>query len=320
MDDAGTAKGISVDVWRAFAADTDIAYELIRQDTPAQSIQSVIDGTVDVAIGPISITPSRLKIKEIEFTQPYFVSHIGLLVQSENPSIWKRLRPIFGWAVLSSIGLVLVCIFLVGNLMWIAERRHNPEQFPPQYHKGVANGMWFSLVTLTTVGYGDRAPLTGAGRIIAGVWMLITLMAVSSITAGLASAFTISLAQINQARFSKPGDLRRASIAVVKGTTSVSWGQYYRARIKEAKDLPEAIDHLDAGEVEGVIFDRPALRHHLKHQSDLTHRLARFILASESYGFVLPADSPLLRSLNVGLIRLQREGRVQDITDSWLTD
>ena len=136
--------------------------------------------------------------------------------------------------------------------------------------------MWFSLVTLTTVGYGDRAPLTGAGRVIAGVWMLITLMAVSSITAGLASAFTISLAQINQARFSKPGDLRRASIAVVEGTTSVSWGQYYQARIKEASDLPEAIKRLDAEEVEGVIFDRPALRHHLKQKGDLAHRLAKF--------------------------------------------
>ena len=67
MDDAGTAKGISVDVWRAFAEEADIAYEFIPHDTPAQSIQSVIDGTVDVAIGPISITPSRLKIKEIEF-------------------------------------------------------------------------------------------------------------------------------------------------------------------------------------------------------------------------------------------------------------
>ena len=32
--------------------------------------------------------------------------------------------------------------------------------------------MWFALVTLTTVGYGDKAPITRIGRSLTSVWMV----------------------------------------------------------------------------------------------------------------------------------------------------
>ena len=70
----------------------------------------------------------------------------------------------------------MLLLFVVGNLIWLAERRRNADQFPRQYLKGVGNGMWFALVTLTTVGYGDRAPLSKTGRAIAGVWMVMSLL------------------------------------------------------------------------------------------------------------------------------------------------
>ena len=53
--------------------------------------------------------------------------------------------------------------------------------------------MWFALVTLTTAGYGDKAPITRTGQSITGAWMVIFLIAVSSLTASLASASTIPL-------------------------------------------------------------------------------------------------------------------------------
>lgn len=55
---------------------------------------------------------------------------------------------------------------------------------------------------------GDRAAVTKAGRIIAGIWMMVTLVTVSSLTAGLASAFTLSMTNLSNDSFQSPEDLK----------------------------------------------------------------------------------------------------------------
>jgi len=95
-------QGISIDVWRDFASAEGLSYRLIQQTSTAASITNVASGELDVAIGPISITSDRLMIDGIEFTQPYYISHVGLLVSERSPGLWRRLRPFFGWACLAS--------------------------------------------------------------------------------------------------------------------------------------------------------------------------------------------------------------------------
>ncbi len=295
-----------------------LEYKIISQPNPQASLASIARGQLDVAIGPISITPERLKDTKVDFTQPYFISHVGVLTTEENPSLWSRIKPFFGVAALSSVVVLFFSLFIVGNLIWLAERHRNHQQFPPQYLRGVSNGMWFALVTLTTVGYGDRAPVTAVGRWIAGVWMIVTLIAVSSITAGLASAFTISLARITADNFTDAADLRGASMAVVTGTTSVKLGEYYKAKTKSAASLDEAIALLKEGAVEGVIFDTPALEYYLQQNSDAGLKIAPFLLATEPYGIALQEDDPLRKVLDVAVVDLQRQGRTKEIKERWI--
>jgi voltage-gated potassium channel len=48
--------------------------------------------------------------------------------------------------------------------MFFAERDVQPDKFA-----SIPSAMWWSVITLTTVGYGDVFPVTVAGRMIAGV-------------------------------------------------------------------------------------------------------------------------------------------------------
>ena len=48
----------------------------------------------------------------------------------------------------------MVVLFGVGTLIWILERRKNPEHFSPIPVKGLGSAFWWSAVTMTTVGYG----------------------------------------------------------------------------------------------------------------------------------------------------------------------
>ncbi|MGK7874571.1 MAG: transporter substrate-binding domain-containing protein [Xenococcaceae cyanobacterium] len=316
IEDGAEFKGISLDIWQEMAQSEGLEYELIPQKNPQASIDAVARGELDVAIGPLSITSERLE--KVEFTQPFFYTHISVLLPSQSPTLWSRVKPFFGVAALSSVGFLCLCLFVVGNLIWLTERHQNSEQFPQEYLKGMGNGMWFALVTLTTVGYGDRAPVTKAGRSIAGIWMVVTLVTVSSLTAGLASAFTLSLSELTTERFRSSKDLQDAQMAVVSGTTGVEWAKYYQARLIEAETLQEAIELVLSGRADGAIFDHPALEYYLYQNPELGLRLAGFSLATETYGFALPLDSSLIQGLNVTVVKLYEERRVKDIANKWL--
>lgn len=55
--------------------------------------------------------------------------------------------------------------------------------------KSVWDGVWWAWVTVTTVGYGDMVPVTGGGRILAGLVMLIGMGIFSLITANFSAFF-----------------------------------------------------------------------------------------------------------------------------------
>ncbi|HLX51364.1 MAG TPA: potassium channel family protein [Streptosporangiaceae bacterium] len=51
------------------------------------------------------------------------------------------------------------------------------------------NALWWAIVTVTTVGYGDRFPVSGGGRIVASVLMLVGIGLIGVLTATVASVF-----------------------------------------------------------------------------------------------------------------------------------
>ncbi len=320
IKDEKKIKGISIDLWKEIVLSEGFNYELIPQENVAAGLNAVAEGKLDILIGPISVTPQRLKREKIEFTRPYFISQFGLLLPALRPTVWSRVAPLFGIAALSSIAVLIFLLFLVGNLIWLAEREINPEQFPPDYSDGVRNGIWFALVTLTTVGYGDRAPMSKAGQLIAGVWMVVTLVTVSSLTAGLASAFTAIISgEKARERFRTDQDLAGAQIAVVADTAGAQWGQQYQARLTPTETLEQAINLMITGQTEGVIFDRPALRYYVSQHPQLKLRVSPLIFGGDTYSFVLPANNDvLMRKLNILLLELRAERRVQEIASEWL--
>ena len=320
IEESDKFKGISIEIWKEIANKQKLNYELIQKPRVQNGLEAVANGKLDVLIGPISITSQRLKTMKIEFTQPIFFVQIAMVLPSKPPSLWSRIKPFFEMAAFSSLFGFFLLLFIVGNFIWLAERNQNSQQFPRKYLSGVGNGIWLALVTLTTVGYGDRAPVTRAGRLILGIWMLISLLTLSTITAGLASAFTVSLSELAASeKFTSPADLKGAKIAVVSGTTSVGWGEYYQGQLVEVETLKQAIELVASGQTEGAIFDRPALKYYLSQYPQLRLRLASFSLGTETYGFVVSENNDFLeRNINLGLLEMYEKKRIQEIAEKWL--
>ena len=310
----GGSSGISLDIWRRIAEDNNLSYRLIKQATPRQGILALNKGEIDLLVGPISITPERLNLPGVDFTQPYFIGKEGILLPLKPTTLLNRLRVFLGWAVLSSILVLITVLLVVGSLIWLAERRSNSEQFPVEPLPGIASGMWFALVTLTTVGYGDEAPMTKIGRGLTSVWMVISLIAVSSLTASLASAFTLFVSGTTNESITDPAQLNGQRAAVLEGTSGEELAEEQNMRIVPSQTLGDAIETVLTNRADAVIFDRPAIRYHLKNNPELAVQLAPFTLAEQTYGFAFRTGDPLRTPLNISILKLQRSGAMEDVS------
>lgn len=94
-------------------------------------------------------------------------------------------------AVVSVVGVLLV---LASSLMYYVEQAAQPEEF-----SSIPAAMWWSIITVTTVGYGDVAPVTPLGRLLAGIIALLGI-GIFALPAGiLGSGFMEQVARRRQA-------------------------------------------------------------------------------------------------------------------------
>jgi voltage-gated potassium channel len=80
-----------------------------------------------------------------------------------------------------AVAVVTIAVTVVGGLLM---RVTDPSSFG-----SVWTGMWWSVQTVTTVGYGDVVPHSAAGRVIAVITMLGGIGFITVTTAAIASAF-----------------------------------------------------------------------------------------------------------------------------------
>ncbi|MFW6228642.1 MAG: potassium channel family protein, partial [Alkalispirochaeta sp.] len=79
-----------------------------------------------------------------------------------------------------SVFFVLVFV-LTGILIWVFELPHN-DQF-----SSVMDGLWWSVITFSTTGYGDKVPVTFIGRLVAVLTIMIGIGGTSLLSGALAS-------------------------------------------------------------------------------------------------------------------------------------
>ncbi len=67
-----------------------------------------------------------------------------------------------------------------------------------EQYTSFGEALWFTLQTVTTVGYGDNTPTSGEGQAVAAVVMLVSIGLISVITAVVTSMFVRSVGRDDQ--------------------------------------------------------------------------------------------------------------------------
>ena len=116
------------------------------------------------------------------------ISHYSSALEDFFSALYEERKSFF-----ATIYLLAIALFLSSSLVYLAEYEIQPEKF-----KSIPHAMWWSLITLTTVGYGDVSPITPLGKLVGAFTALMGVCTVALLTGIVASAFANQLARKRQ--------------------------------------------------------------------------------------------------------------------------
>lgn len=307
-------KGIAIEIWEEMATKKSWNYTYKNFDNVEDAIYALKRGDLDVAVGPISITSQRLE--NMRFSQPFYNSSLAIVSRVDELTLWQKVKPLFSIKLLLAVGVFLIILAIVGTLLWLAERKRSPDQFPSKITDGIGTGMWLAIVTMSTTGYGDKAPITLWGRIIAGSWMIISIIFATSMVAGIAS--TLTLTSLGSSTISNIEQLSGRKVATISPSPSEAFLKTHNARITATDNLMEAMDLLKSKEVNAVVYDRPQLLYYIKNHKDDNLFIAKAEYFKQGYGFAFPEDSKLIYEVNRTLLELAENQQTTNIIHHYL--
>ncbi len=289
--------GISIDLWEEIAEKKNFQYE-IKEYELIPLLNAVENGEVDVCISPLTVTSER--VKRFHFTQPFYISNLAIAVPGTGEtSALQFIANFFSLEFIKAVFLLFTILLVFGLLIWIAERRKNTGEFPENW-RGIGDGIWWSAVTMTTVGYGDKSPKSFPGRLISIIWMFTAVIVISSFTAAIASALTVDKISSN---IEDVKDLRQVKTGTVKASSSDKYLQKKNINTIQFETIREGLQALADKKIDAFVYDEPILRYLIRDMglSGQVYLLPESFNKSY-YSFSLPPNSLLRDSINPVLL------------------
>ncbi|MEM0999645.1 MAG: transporter substrate-binding domain-containing protein [Bacteroidota bacterium] len=292
----GQWTGISFQLWQLIAQELNITYEF-RDRTLPEILDDLENGHIDICINPLTVTSER--IQQFDFTQPFYGSHSAVAsVAQESKSAWDYARQFFSLSFLKVILLLLLVLLIFGFLVWFFERRSNPDEFSNNL-QGLWSGLWWSAVTMTTVGYGDKSPRTLGGRMVGLIWMFTAVIIISSFTASITSALTVDRLDSD---IEKLEDLRKHKTGSLVASASSSFLKHNYIRHQLFDEIEAGLWALEDGKIEAFVYDEPILRYYIEEMQLEETRILPLKFNPQYYSFALPKGSELIAEINPVLL------------------
>lgn len=131
---------------------------------------------------PLTVRPDLRFLRGIRLTRIFRVLKLGR--HSESLQMFGRVLKAKREEFAVTIFVVLILIILASSLIYFAEHDAQPKAF-----SSIPSSMWWAVMTLATVGYGDVYPITAAGRFLTAIIAILGVALFAMPTAILASGF-----------------------------------------------------------------------------------------------------------------------------------
>ncbi|WP_372749823.1 transporter substrate-binding domain-containing protein [Litorivivens sp.] len=310
----GELGGLSIALFQRAADKLGLRYEFRETDLNGL-IDGLTDGTLDVSAAALTVTASREK--RIDFTHPFHTTGLAIAVPKQGNAVWAAVKRVFSWEFLAALAALGALLLVVGVLLWLAERRSNAEQFGGGTAEGIGASFWWAAVTMTTVGYGDKAPTTFWGRVVGLVWMFAAIILISSFTAAIATSLTVS--QLGSA-VRGVDDLPKVRVVGVADSASAEFLEKRGIGFMPRADLPAAVNAVATGEADALVYDAPILKYLSIQDYPRRIQVLPNTFERQDYAFALPEGSALREPLNQAILSVLAEDQWREVLASYLGD
>jgi polar amino acid transport system substrate-binding protein len=213
------------------------------------------------------------------------------------------------------IALTFALLIVMGVAMWLAERPMRPHG-----HESVVDtlrdGIYWAVVTMTTVGYGDKTPKTTAGRVIAVVWMLASVALVSILSTSIVSRMTAERV-VGGLRLTE-ADLVGKRLAAVAHSSGAEYLDERHLRYASFDDLAAAVTALGRGQADAVVNSIGALQYLVSSaRFKNTIRPPEAVLEPAYMAIALPLGSPLKKALDEALVEITASQEWRQVEDGY---
>jgi len=306
VNDDGRPRGFYAEIWDEVAQSMQVDYDVLWVDTFTELLPALAADDAQIAIAPLAPTSEREA--QFDFSSAVVTSGPQFGVSDRLDSRPSLLRSIFDARVLLLVAIALAGLLLAAHVMWLVERgRHGDDgDFHNSYLQGIWDGLWWSTVTATTVGYGDKAPKSVAGRAVALFVMLSSLVLVGAFVSQVTSIMAEDLARPT---IESVEDVEQ-EIGVVAGSSFASFLEDRGLRTVTFDTQADVFAAAASGEVDIVVANPFALRTDSA-RFDITP--VGGVLYEEYETFGLQQGSLWREPVNAALADLHASGQIAEI-------
>ena len=287
-------KGLSIEIWQAVAQLIDVPFEF-REFNSLESLSEALEKK-EIDVIPTVAVQDRFE-STMDFSQSYLKSGLSIAVPAEDTKrSWvKVFESIFSFHTIKAIVLLLFMTLVFGTIVWLFERRRNSEMFDDGCVKGMGDGVWWAMVTMSTVGYGDKSPKTIGGRIFAFIWMIFSMVFITAFTASITSHLTIGELRGKIRGFN---DLFDARVGCVLGSEGCDFLSRKGVTVIPFQKMQDGLVALDSHQLDAFVQDENIVKYIVK--SDFPGRLQVLDGVFDEYfvSIALQQKSPLRKPIN----------------------
>ncbi len=319
MINDGKYSGFSVDLMGHVAQEIGQSIVFHPVKNVAEILSAVRTGDYEMGMSSVSITAERESY--LDFSYPFFYSGLDILVKSSDKHVSRFFKSffnlIFSKPIVDAFLIAISLLLFFAHCIWFFERYKNSDKFPRTYVLGIKEAIWWTAITVTIAGYGNKAPKTTFGRLTSVVWMFTSIFFVAFFTATITSSFTI---QQLKGAINGHEDLRGKRIGVVGQSTAARFLKEIHTSPVTYSTTQDMFEGFERGAVDVLVYDSPLLQYYAKTKGAGKVETVGALFEKQDYGILFPQGSEYRESVNTALLKLKENGVYDELLSRWFLE